>query len=176
MRYTEGRFGVRRYRADDVEPLYEAARESITEIYPWMDWCHPLFNRDDSKAWVESREQDWNVKGEYSFVIYDTTSGIFLGGCGINQISQGHRFGNLGYWVRSSATRNGAATAATRLLAKFGFEELKLNRIEIVVAVGNRASERVAEKAGAMKEGVLRRRLMVGKRIHDATMYSLIRV
>jgi RimJ/RimL family protein N-acetyltransferase len=59
-------------------------------------------------------------------------------------------------------------------LAKFGFEELQLERIEIVAAVGNKASERVAEKAGAVREGIARRRLRVHGVQHDAICFSLI--
>ena len=175
MELTDGTFIIRQYRTDDVDALYAAARESIEQIYPWMDWCHPRFSRQDSKIWVGSREKDWKTGGEYSFVIADVITKSFLGSCGINGVSRNHKFANLGYWVRTSATRRGAATAATRLLAKFGFQELNLNRIEIVVSVGNRPSERVAEKAGAAREGILRRRLLIGNKSHDATMYSLIR-
>jgi ribosomal-protein-serine acetyltransferase len=59
-------------------------------------------------------------------------------------------------------------------VARFGFEELKLNRIEIVVATGNHRSQKVAEKVGAVCEGVLRRRLMVRETIYDAVMFSLV--
>ena len=173
MEYTDGVFAIRRYQAQDVHPLYEAARESIDQIYPWMEWCHPRFSMKDSTAWVMSRDHDWNTGTEYSFVIIDATTRQFLGGCGINGVNRGHRFANLGYWIRTSATRKGAATAASKLLARFGFEELKLIRIEIVVAIGNKASERVAEKLGALREGILRRRLMIGTKAHDATMFSL---
>ena len=175
MEFTDGKFIIRQYRPNDVEPLYEAARESVDQIYPWMEWCHPRFSQRDSKLWVNSREKDWKTGGEYSFVITDALTKTFLGGCGINGMNRNHKFANLGYWVRTSATRNGAATAATRLLAKFGFQELNLNRIEIVIALGNRPSERVAEKTGAAREGILRRRLLIGNKAKDATMYSLIR-
>src|SRR3990172_4536404 len=100
--------------------------------------------------------------------------GSYLGGCGLNGIGE-YKFANLGYWVRTSRTKQGVATAATLLLARFGFDELKLNRIEIVVATGNYASQRVAEKAGATREGVLRNRLILkGKPVVDAVMFSLI--
>ena len=59
-------------------------------------------------------------------------------------------------------------------MARFGFEELGLGRIEIVVAVGNKASQPVAEKAGAHREGILKRRLRFHDEYHDAVMYSLI--
>jgi RimJ/RimL family protein N-acetyltransferase len=67
------------------------------------------------------------------------------------------------------------ATSAALLLARFGFNSLKLNRLEIVVATDNRPSQRVAEKVGAKLEGILRKRLIVRKKVYDAYMYSLIR-
>lgn len=171
---SDGTFVIRQYRSDDIGEMYAAARESTKEIHPWMEWCHPNFSMKESKAWVLSRDKDWEQGGEYSFVISNAKTKEFLGSCGINGVNRAHRFANLGYWVRTTATRKGAATAATRLLATFGFQELKLNRIEIVISVGNSPSERVAEKAGATKEGILRRRLMISGRAHDATMYSLL--
>ncbi len=76
--------------------------------------------------------------------------------------------------MRSSQIGRGVATAATLLAAEFGFEDLGLNRIEILTAIGNVASGRVAEKAGAKKEGILRSRLLLHNCPQDAVMYSLI--
>jgi len=47
-------------------------------------------------------------------------------------------------------------------------------RVEIVVAVENRASLRVAEKVGATREGVLRNRMPVRDEICHAVMHSLV--
>lgn len=58
--------------------------------------------------------------------------------------------------------------------ARFGFQELKLFRIEIVVRLDNRASLRVAEKTGAVREGILRDRLLAHGKSHDAVMFSLL--
>src|SRR5712691_5832046 len=86
-----------------------------------------------------------------------------------------HRFGNLGYWVRTSATGRGVARAAVRQLADFAFRNTELVRLEIVCAVGNQRSQRVAERAGAVREGVLRDRLLLHGQAVDAIMYSLTR-
>ncbi|HEX8891487.1 MAG TPA: GNAT family protein, partial [Pyrinomonadaceae bacterium] len=64
--------------------------------------------------------------------------------------------------------------SATRLAARFALEELKLQRVEILAATGNHASQRVAEKAGATREGVLRKRLLVKGQAQDAVLYSLV--
>lgn len=165
---------LRRYRATDVPLVYEAARESISEISPWMSWCHPDYSLEDSAAFVLSRDDAWENQIEFGFVITDSQTGTFLGSVGLNYFNRDHQFANLGYWVRSSRTRRGAATTATILTAQFGLRDLGLQRIEIVVAVENKASQRVAEKSGARKEGVLRNRLSIHERPHDAVMYSLI--
>ena len=99
---------------------------------------------------------------------------MLLGGCGLNHIDRSWNLANLVYWVRTSQTRKGIATRATRLLARFGCEVLELDRIEIVVAVGNEPSLRVAQKAGARREGVLRNRLHINGIGVEAVMHSLI--
>jgi RimJ/RimL family protein N-acetyltransferase len=129
---------------------------------------------EDSAAWVLSRDEAWANAVELSFVITDAQTGAFLGTVGLNYFNRDHQFANLGYWVRSSCTGRGVATTATLLTARFGLRVLGLQRIEILAAVGNKASQRVAEKAGAKKEGLLRKRLSIRGQAHDAVMYSLI--
>jgi len=85
-----------------------------------------------------------------------------------------YRFCNLGYWVRNSCRGQGIAGRGALLTARFAFETLGLIRVEIVIAVGNHASLRVAEKIGAHDEGILLNRMVVGKSIYDAHMYSLL--
>jgi RimJ/RimL family protein N-acetyltransferase len=139
-----------------------------------MPWCHTDYSIEESRAWVESRAEAWKKGTQYDFVITDARDGSFLGGCGLNHIDHNNRIANLGYWVRTSRTKKGVASAAARLLAQFGLGKLKLNRIEIMAAVGNKASQRVAEKVGAKREGILRNRRVVRERVYDVVMFSLI--
>ena len=171
---ADGVVRVRPFEPGDVEPMFEAARESIAEVFPWLPWCHPEYSRENSAGWVGTRAAAWESGEEYSFVIEDAATGRFLGGTGLNQIHRVARLANLGYWVRTSAAGRGAATRATRLVARFGLERLALARIEILAAVDNRASQRVAEKAGAVREGVLRNRLQIHGRSVDAVIFSLV--
>ena len=174
IRLTDGVVLLRPYGSGDVERLYQAARESITEMSPWMPWCHADYSIEESRTWIESRAEAWAKGTDYDFVITGAKDGSFLGGCGLNHIDHKNRIANLGYWVRTSRTKRGVASAAVRFLVQFGLGKLKLNRIEIMAAVGNKASQRVAEKVGARREGILRNRIVVRDRVCDAVMFSLI--
>lgn len=165
---------IRRYCANDIPLLFEAAKESTSEMLTWMSWCHPKYSLEESASFISSSEDTWNRKTAFSFAVFDAASERFLGGVGLTQFNKTRTFASLGYWVRNSEKGRGVATAATILAAQFGFEDLNLCRIEILTAMANVASQRVAEKAGALREGVLRNRLLVDSRPHDAVIYSLI--
>jgi ribosomal-protein-serine acetyltransferase len=165
---------IRLLEPQDARALWEAARESTAEVYPWLAWCHPEYSMAEAAEWTRSRAALAAQGREYVFAIV-SGDGRYLGGCGLNQINTTHRFANLGYWVRSSATRKGVASEAVRQAADFAFRSTDLVRLEIVCAVANTASQRVAERAGAQREGVLRQRLQLHGRPVDAVLYSIVR-
>ena len=79
----------------------------------------------------------------------------------------------IGYWVLPHARRRGIATRLARLLAEHAFS-LGLVRVAAFVNVGNVASERVLERAGFAREGVVRSMpVPSGARI-DKTLFSLL--
>jgi ribosomal-protein-serine acetyltransferase len=91
------------------------------------------------------------------------------------QASPGSNAGRYSYRVRSSVTRRGVATTAVGWLREWGFRYTDLVRLEVVIAIENLASLRVAQKAGAAFEGTLRKRLWLYGIAHDATMFALTR-
>jgi ribosomal-protein-serine acetyltransferase len=173
-RLTDGVITLRPYRASDAYSVYEAVRESISELSVWMSWCHLGYSIEETEAWIESQADRWKEGTEYNFAIWYDSDPVYLGGCGLNVIDRDCGVANLGYWVRTSQTNRGIATATALLLAQFAFDELKLKRVEITVAVDNQASLRVAEKAGATKEGILRNRVVKSDAPSDAVVFSFI--
>jgi RimJ/RimL family protein N-acetyltransferase len=165
---------IRPLVAADAAAFHAAALESTAELLPWMPWCHARFTLEEAAAWTGAREALFAAGDEYSFAIVDA-DGRFLGACDLNQINRAYRVANVGYWVRSSATAQGVAAEAIRQLARYAFAETDLERLEIVCAAGNVRSQRAAEKAGAVREGVLRSRLRLHDRQHDAVVYAIVR-
>jgi RimJ/RimL family protein N-acetyltransferase len=117
-----------------------------------------------------------NLEAEisYDFGIFSADGDILYGGISINPINREHNFANVGYWVRLSQQRRGIASCAVRRIAEYGFEHLELTRLEILAEPENLASCRVAEKSGALFEGIARNRLMVNDRLRNAAVYGLI--
>lgn len=164
---------IRPYSVDDAVLVWQAAMESVAELEPWMSWCHPDYAIEESHAWLAEQMDAFQRRTAFEFAIRDGEQ--YVGGCGLNQLDELNRRANLGYWVRTSASRRGIATRAVELVRDWAFRETGLERLEIVVAVENLASQRVAEKAGATREGVLRRRLRLHGVLHAAVMFSLTR-
>jgi RimJ/RimL family protein N-acetyltransferase len=170
---TDGVITLRPLNMDDLPGLMVAVHESVAEIMPWMDWCTPAYDEDFARSWLATLPKAWEAGTQYGLAITDAQTGRFLGGTGLNHINYTHRLANVGYWVRTSATGRGVATRAARLVGEFAARQVGLLRAEIVVAVGNKPSLRVAAKSGAHREGVLRNRLIVREKILDAVMHSL---
>ncbi|MBK1707444.1 GNAT family N-acetyltransferase [Halochromatium glycolicum] len=164
---------IQPFRESDAPKLYAAVRESIAEVQPWMPWCHDQYSEADAISWIELASRGRAEKTMFEFAIFSAEA--LIGACGINHINLNDRVANLGYWVRSSRTGRGAATEAVKQLISWGFDNTEFNRIEIVAAVENVPSQRVAEKVGAVREGILRMRTMTGNGPSDAVMYSVVR-
>lgn len=169
------RFELRPYFVGVAEELFAAAIASREAISPWMGWLHSGSNLDECHAWVENAVAAWDAATSYQFLIFDPEDDSVIGSCGLNAIDDCDLVCNLGYWVCSAKSRLGAATQAVQLICEFGIGVVGLNRLEIVVAVRNAASRGVAEKVGAIYEGVQRKRLRVGEVVHDAHMFACLR-
>lgn len=159
----------------DMADICAAVRESLDHLIPWMPWCHAEYSIQETEAFVAKQMELWDAGEEFSFAIRDQQN-LFAGLCGLNQFNRIHHLANLGYWLRKSCVHRGFATAATQSVLEFGLKDLNLQRIEILVPVDNYPSQRVAERAGAICEGILRSRLWIRDRAHDAVCYSVVQV
>jgi ribosomal-protein-serine acetyltransferase len=169
-----GDFLLRPFKATDAPAFAAAVRESMNTVGQWMSWARAEFNEQDALAWFAACDSGRVAGSSHEFGIFGHDGHTFVGGAGLNQFNGTHAFCNLGYWIRESAQRQGAALAATRLLAQHAFTRLQQSRVEIVVADGNAASVGVARKAGAAYECLARNRLILHGRPVDAHVFALL--
>lgn len=165
---------LRPYSPADAIAAHAAAVESYREVGPWMPWCTSDYTLETAKQWIALCEKSRHENTAFEFAVFDDR-GEFIGGCGLNQFDPLNKRANLGYWMRTSATGHGHATEAVRMLVGWAKTNTDFQRIEILVAVGNVASLRVAEKSGAIREAVLKSRILLHGEFHDAVMHAFIR-
>jgi len=170
---TDGVIVLRPTRVEDAEAIHAAMQESAGEVPLWLPETERM-SLDDVREFIAACAKMWWESSAFHFGIFEAETGAYLGGCGLTHINLRHRLCNAHYWVRTAATGRGVASRAARLMAKFAFEKLRLQRVEIVVEVENVPSLRAAEKAGATREGLLRNRLNNRGEPRDALIFSLI--
>lgn len=169
---TDADITLRCFHLEDSVQLHRAVDESLKELKPWMSWATEEYTELIAREYISITRARWEARTLFAFAI--TRDEEILGGCTLSSIHPVYHYCNVGYWVRTSCHGQGIAGRAAKLAVRFGFENTGLIRAEIVVAVGNHASMRVAEKIGAHYEGRLLNRMVVGKSIYDAHMYSLL--
>jgi len=165
---------LRPFRRRDLASVDDAVQASLAELARYLPWAVDYnknttahFLRDSAAAWAEARAFDFTIRGA-------DTPDEHLGNISVWWVSRPNLVGEIGYWIRSDSTGNGICTEAAAHVVQIGFEELGMHRITLRIAVGNRASERVAEKLGFTHEGVLRDEVRVGNEWLDHTIWALL--
>ncbi len=106
-------------------------------------------------------------------LVVSDTSGDVLGGGALHHLDAERAIVEIGYWLFPRARGRGVATRLARLLAEHAFS-LGVLRVEAYVNVGNAASDRVLERAGFTREGVVRSLPKPDGTRVDKTLYSLL--
>lgn len=167
---------IRAYEPNDAVGFRDACLESIDTVGKWMPWCHADYKLEEALSWFAHCSAEIEAENSYDVGIFRNTDSFLVGSIAINQLDKLNRIGNIGYWIREPLQRQGYALEAVELIKKFGFQELHLVRLEIVVIAENSASRRVAEKAGACFECLAKNRLMHNGIPKTAAVYSFTTV
>jgi RimJ/RimL family protein N-acetyltransferase len=163
VRLEDDAIVLRPLEEGDAPALASAIGEN-PDLDRWTRIPFP-YTEDDAREFITTTE-------ESAFAILDRTSGELLGGIGARVYDMA--IVEIGYWVKADARGRGVATRALALVARFAFEELGAARLQLTTEPDNVGSQRVAEKAGFTREGVLRSLLDFKGRRRDGVMFSLL--
>jgi RimJ/RimL family protein N-acetyltransferase len=166
MELRDGDLVLRPWTEGDIDELVVAIDDP--EIAHWIPLIPHPYTEADARAFLDGEV----APAEHRLAI--TLVDSIVGGIGMSVNSHDYR-GTIGYWVARDARGHGICTRAVRVLARHGFEELELQRVDLITDPDNVASQRVAEKVGFQREGVLRAHLRhPDGRIRDSVMFSLL--
>jgi [ribosomal protein S5]-alanine N-acetyltransferase len=143
--------------ANDIE-----VAKRLRDLFP-----HP-YTIDDARAWIDQARHNplqWAIESD----------GAAIGGIGIEPGTDVGRYcAELGYWLGQACWGRGIATAAVLGLTAYVFRELELLRLYAMPFAENTASCRVLEKAGFVREGVLRASAVKAGRVMDQARYARV--
>ena len=157
---------LRPWTEDDVPALAAACNDP--EITRWIPRIPSPYTEQDALAFIRGEVRP---DLDHSFAVTSGRAVVGSIGMSVNL----NRTGHIGYWVAAHARGQGVCTRALRMLAVWALDDLRLERLELITDPDNVASQRVAEKVGFRREGILRSHLLHrdGRR-RDSVMYSLL--
>ena len=152
---SDGVVTLRPWSERDV-PAVAPLLDGDPEITRWMETIPQPYRESDARAWIERTLGYWREGSGAQFAITDAQNDALLGGIGIGWTDATHGVAEVGYWLTSKARGRGLTTRALRLITQWTLGPLQCQRLQLRADERNIASQRVAEKAGFTREGVLR--------------------
>jgi RimJ/RimL family protein N-acetyltransferase len=163
----DGELVLRPWHEQDAPAVYAACQDP--EIPRWIPAIPQPYREEDALRFVRGA---WRADPGHQFAVAE--NGVLVGAIGMT-VNVENRVGHIGYWCAREARRRGVTTRALRRISRWGLDELALGRLELITDPDNVASQRVAEKVGFRREGVLRSHLLHrdGSR-RDSVIFSLL--
>uniref|UniRef100_A0A5B7BCG4 Putative Acyl-CoA N-acyltransferases (NAT) superfamily protein n=1 Tax=Davidia involucrata TaxID=16924 RepID=A0A5B7BCG4_DAVIN len=152
----------------------------VSDVEDFMEWCDDEVVRLSRLRHFTSREDAVSYLKEtviphpwYRAICLDNRP---IGFISITPGSGDERCrGRITYALGSKYWGQGITTVAVKKVISTVFEEFpSMQRLETIVDVDNKRSQRVLEKSGFLKEGVLRKYVIFKGNIYDVIMYSLL--
>lgn len=168
---VDGDTALRQWRDSDLGALTEACQDP--EISRWTSVPYP-YREADARAYLRQRRDGAGTGIAAPFAIVGPADDRLLGSIALARFVWEHQRAEVGYWLASGARGQGHATRAVRLICAWGFQALGLERIELMAATGNLASQRVAERCGFTREAVLRSHLHGRGGYQDMVAFGLL--
>lgn len=154
-------------------------KEDIPSKVEWVnDSENNRYLHYDLPLEIEKTEK-WYDRASMRADRYDATilsDGVPVGLIGLLDIDQVNKKAEYYILVGDRGhKKSGVATAASRLILEYGFKSLGLNRIYLFTEVDNIPAQRLFEKVGFTREGVLRDDIMSHGRFADRIVYGILR-
>ncbi len=134
---------------------------------------HP-YGRSDAMAFIEYATIMFAQGKEAHFGIH-LSDGTLVGVLGISSLDRENRRCEIGYWIGKKYWRNGYGRDAVRLLLRFGFESLSLNRIEAIVFDFNDVSKKLLLGLGFESEGLMKEYAAEGDAYIDGELFAMLK-
>ena len=152
-RLTDGRLLVRPFEPDDA-PAVQAACDDA-DVAHWIYGLPTPYTLADAESFIADARRLLAAGERARLAVADAASGELLGSVSLDRFA-GREAAEIGYWVKREARRRGVALGAARLVVAWAFEDLGVERLELLTYPGNQASQALAGRLGFTRECLLR--------------------
>ncbi|MBT2289697.1 GNAT family N-acetyltransferase [Paenibacillus albidus] len=175
-RFESKRLLIRAPLWGDGAAVNQAVTESIEELRPWMPWAKSLPTLEESEVNIRRSRLQFLERTDLRLLLFHKETGELVGGSGLHRFDWHARTFEIGYWVRTSYSRQGYITEAVEAITQYAIHELAANRVEIRCDARNLQSAAVAERSGFLLEGILRNDTRgIDGSLRDTRVYSKVR-
>ena len=133
------------------------------------------YREENAHFWFKMAEDGFANKDAFIFGIREKENLKLIGAVGLH-LDVAHHKAEVGYWLGKSFWNNGYVSEALQEVLKFGFEELKLNKIYASHFHHNPASGKVLEKNGFVFEAELKQEILKNGKYLDLFRYALFNI
>lgn len=169
------RLVLQKFNRRDHTTYDKATRASLPELNQWLPWARLDYEHGDTTAFIRESMQAWKEDRAWDYSIrFKDDPERHVGSISMWTVSKLGKIAEFGYWVRSDEHSKGICTEAVGRLLDETFNSLGYHKVTLRIAVGNHASDRVAEKLGFTREGVLREELLIRGNWVDHSLWSLL--
>ncbi len=140
----------------DVPFDFQAIKESLNELKPWMPWANDDYTIETCEEAIRGAIARFLTKEDFRMLFFDKGTKRLIGSTGFHRINWKVPRFEIGYWCRTSETGKGYVTEVVRALSKLAFETLNAARVEICCDDLNVKSAAVAERCGYTLEGIMK--------------------
>lgn len=173
MSLSTNRLTLRRVTADDAPHLLAYLSKPEVVRHMGLDPFTSLEDALEEIAWYDSiLEEGTGVRWGITLTGQDEV----IGSCGFLNVSSKHQRAEIGFELSPDYWRQGIAHEALEVVVRHGFAQLGLHRIEALVEPTNIASQRLLERVGFIREGLLRGYEFTQGKYDDLYMYSLLEI
>jgi RimJ/RimL family protein N-acetyltransferase len=162
---------LRPWSEADVDAAFRATQDALI---PRFTRVPENQTEDGLRRFVTGQEPAREAGEALPLAIADAETDELLGSISLLRFEWPERRGEVGYWLAPWARGRGVATRAVRLLSRWALIELGLARLALHADIDNEASQRVAERCGFTREGVLRSFEERKGRRYDLVVFSLL--
>ncbi len=169
------RLHIRPYRASDYIAWFESNSNSLPKQskYDHGPYSAKECSKEIFKTLLEKYKKMDGAEGTYVWGVFEKRSGRLIGVLDISIICRGPlQVANLGYRVFNRYWRKGYGTEFVRAGIKLGLKDLKLNRLEAVIDLDNKASIRLARSSGMVCEGIRKKYFYQNGNWDDQIIFS----